>query len=253
MAADITTVQALADEIARAAFDEGIAHGKGAKNFCGSNGKVPALIDALIAQMQRDAVQPAQPAGWLARLDGGDEWTYWPTDPDGQLGNRLAVVRPIAFADGNDWREAVQPVGYIDAAALAHLLNGHDAHISKEPVADDDVAVYAAPHPEAQALDSARPVTAQEDRVLRNAALRSSTLVAKGKLVDSQLQQPDADSTRASGVRATTTPLPDPQLCKFYAVETWPELVAAMERHINKLQAKLPATPSLAPQRVREG
>jgi hypothetical protein len=46
---------------------------------------------------------------------------------------------------------------------------------------------------------------------------------------------------------------PDPQLCKFYAVSTYPELVAAMERHIAKLQAKLPQAPSFAPQSVREG
>lgn len=57
----------------------------------------------------------------------------------------------------------------------------------------------------------------------------------------------------SSVAEAPTTPPPDPQLCKFYAVETWPELVAAMLHHITKLQAKLPPTPSLAPQRVREG
>lgn len=33
---------------------------------------------------------------------------------------------------------------------------------------------------------------------------------------------------------------PDPQLCKFYDVTTFPELVAAMEAHILRLQAKLP-------------
>lgn len=64
---DIKTVQALVHEIAKAAFDEGVAHGKGAKNFCGSNGKVPALIDALIEQMQREAVQPAQAVSWLIK------------------------------------------------------------------------------------------------------------------------------------------------------------------------------------------
>ena len=69
---DIKTVQALVDEIARAAFDEGIAHGKGAKNFCGSNGKVPALIDALIAQMQRDAVQSE-----FSRDDDGELLIDW--------------------------------------------------------------------------------------------------------------------------------------------------------------------------------
>jgi hypothetical protein len=48
-------------------------------------------------------------------------------------------------------------------------------------------------------------------------------------------------------------PQPDPQLCKFYDVTTFPELVAAMEEHILKLQTKLPKPPSFAPQRVREG
>lgn len=35
-------------------------------------------------------------------------------------------------------------------------------------------------------------------------------------------------------------PKPDPQLCAFYSVDTFPALVAAMERHIEKLQSKLP-------------
>lgn len=33
---------------------------------------------------------------------------------------------------------------------------------------------------------------------------------------------------------------PDKQLCAFYSVDTFPALVVAMERHIEKLQAKLP-------------
>lgn len=43
------------------------------------------------------------------------------------------------------------------------------------------------------------------------------------------------------------------QLMNFYAVDTLEALVEAQARHIEKLQAKLPPTPSLAPQRVREG
>jgi hypothetical protein len=43
------------------------------------------------------------------------------------------------------------------------------------------------------------------------------------------------------------------QLMKFYGVSTLQQLVDAQARHVEKLQAKLPATPSLAPQRVREG
>ena len=45
----------------------------------------------------------------------------------------------------------------------------------------------------------------------------------------------------------------DTQLFEFYGVSTTAELIAAQARHIEKLQAKLPPTPSFAPQRVREG
>lgn len=83
----LKTVQALVHEIAKAAFDEGVAHGKGAKNFCGSNGKVPALIDALIAQMQREAAQPepsAQgPAELWIQLHGDTQETGLPVDYTG--------------------------------------------------------------------------------------------------------------------------------------------------------------------------
>lgn len=48
-------------------------------------------------------------------------------------------------------------------------------------------------------------------------------------------------------------PLPDEQLCRFYDVNNFPDLVAAMDHHIEKLQAKLPPTPNLWPGRVREG
>lgn len=42
-------------------------------------------------------------------------------------------------------------------------------------------------------------------------------------------------------------------LAKFYGVTTYAGLAAAQAHHIERLQAKLPPTPSLAPQRVREG
>ena len=59
------------------------------------------------------------------------------------------------------------------------------------------------------------------------------------------------DAKRKSPVGAA--PLPDAQLCRFYDVNNFPDLVAAMDHHIEKLQAKLPPTPSLWPGRVREG
>lgn len=49
---------------------------------------------------------------------------------------------------------------------------------------------------------------------------------------------------------------PDPQLCRFYGVDSFPALVEAQEKHIVKLQKKVAATEkpqSLYPPRVREG
>lgn len=57
----------------------------------------------------------------------------------------------------------------------------------------------------------------------------------------------------AKATPAGAAPLPDAQLCRFYDVDNFPDLVAAMDHHIEKLQAKLPPTPSLKPTRVREG
>lgn len=69
-----------------------------------------------------------------------------------------------------------------------------------------------------------------------------------------------ADLWRQAESMLTTSPTPpaeqkacDTQLFKFYGVSTTAELIAAQARHIEKLQAKIPPTPSFAPQRVREG
>ena len=43
------------------------------------------------------------------------------------------------------------------------------------------------------------------------------------------------------------------RLREFYGVLTDRELIDAQQRHIEKLQAKLPASPSMATNRVREG
>lgn len=65
---------------------------------------------------------------------------------------------------------------------------------------------------------------------------------------------PEHTSSTARDFRPVgAAPLPDTQLCQFYGVDNFPDLVAAMEKHIEKLQAKLPSTPSLWPGRVREG
>lgn len=54
---------------------------------------------------------------------------------------------------------------------------------------------------------------------------------------------------------AASSPEPEhAQLMKFYGVDSLSALVAAQERHVERLQAKLPQAPNVfAPQRVREG
>jgi hypothetical protein len=55
-------------------------------------------------------------------------------------------------------------------------------------------------------------------------------------------------------LREATRMTPDHlALAKFYGVTTYAGLVARQAHHIELLQAKPPQTPSLAPQRVREG
>lgn len=56
-----------------------------------------------------------------------------------------------------------------------------------------------------------------------------------------------------SGQTAESGEAPDAQLCEFYQVSTFSDLVATMERHIEKLQAKLPRNDQPAFTRVREG
>lgn len=60
-------------------------------------------------------------------------------------------------------------------------------------------------------------------------------------------------STNAATPTAEPAGEPDPQLCKFYQVKTYPELVAAQAHHIEKLQAKLPPLRNEQPGKVREG
>lgn len=60
-----------------------------------------------------------------------------------------------------------------------------------------------------------------------------------------------AASPAAGGVQALTDE--QQQLMKFYGAGSLAELIGAQAKHIERLQAKLPPSPSLAPQRVREG
>ncbi len=63
------------------------------------------------------------------------------------------------------------------------------------------------------------------------------------------------DRIALAGAGAVPAPVlsDNEQLMRFYSVTTTQELINAQACHIERLQAKLPPSPSLAPQRVREG
>lgn len=62
-----------------------------------------------------------------------------------------------------------------------------------------------------------------------------------------------ASAARPAAAPAAVAGPSDPQLLKFYGVATDSELIAAQAAHIERLQAKRHQTPTLAPQRAREG
>jgi hypothetical protein len=68
-----------------------------------------------------------------------------------------------------------------------------------------------------------------------------------------RLAKLEAQIEALSGMQALSAEPADAQLLQFYGVSTTAELIAAQARHIEKLQAKIPPTPSFVPQRVREG
>ena len=69
---------------------------------------------------------------------------------------------------------------------------------------------------------------------------------------DEFLQIARALLSRYSGGQPAANP-EHQRLREFYGVLTDRELIDAQQRHIEKLQAKLPASPSMATNRVREG
>jgi predicted ArsR family transcriptional regulator len=87
-------------------------------------------------------------------------------------------------------------------------------------------------------------------------ALETAHLVVEDEMLADEIHQA---ITAIKQALLTATPLaapvqePDEVLLKFYDTKDYPSLVAEMERHIERLQAKLPKTPPFAHQRVREG
>ena len=174
---DLKTVQALVDAL------EFYRSGEDYQPTPASKAIILAL--ALIAQMQREAVQPVlQMPGKDGPWKCGDEFLPYHRG--------ASHIRPD-YRDGWNacWYEALERCAAshpAQAAARAPEPAKQYAKRKNMAVTGDWMMGWdacrnawryeASPHPEAQALDS-------------------------------QLQQPDGHSTRASGVCATTTPLPD--------------------------------------------
>lgn len=82
--------------------------------FCGQIGHeqdvtlwapLPVAPGAQVTQ-EGAGVATDQPAGWHVSFDGGLTWEYHADDPWGRLGERVAIVRPLIYGDGADWRTA---------------------------------------------------------------------------------------------------------------------------------------------------
>jgi len=82
---------------------------------CGSNECIAGQRDGVICAngecdrvngVRPDGVATDQPAGWHVSFDGGLTWEYHADDPWGRLGERVAIVRPLIYGDGADWRTA---------------------------------------------------------------------------------------------------------------------------------------------------
>jgi hypothetical protein len=93
------------------------------------------LIDAMVGTVLTDmppigkiippgVALPAapQPAGWHISFDGGTTWEYRSENPEGKIGDCFAVIRPLVYGDGNDWRADGVPEGVHAQPPNIHLL-----------------------------------------------------------------------------------------------------------------------------------
>lgn len=71
-----------------------------------SEERVSARIEGYWQGRAAHGVATDQPAGWHVSFDGGLTWEYHADDPWGRLGERVAIVRPLIYGDGADWRTA---------------------------------------------------------------------------------------------------------------------------------------------------
>ena len=106
-------------------------------------------------------------------------------------------------------------------------------------------------------MDEAGPYVQYDDVVALLAALAQPAPAPAAEPHDPRVKGSPSEpvALHDSGVipAATAVVGETAQLRKFYGVETDADLIRAQAHHIEKMQAKLPPTPSLSPQRVREG
>jgi len=154
----------------------------------------------------------------MLRLCEDREWTD--TNPKTALGQRLESVLMGLHNDLHEARDNAAPQA------------GEDARPVAWEVTNDSFSFWTAVRKESRARD-----IADEQQ-------RAGWPGAEVRPLVYATPQPSAQA-------APAVPLTD--LHKFYGVESDAALIAAQQRHIEKLQARMPSTPSLAPQRPREG
>ena len=154
----------------------------------------------------------------------------------GWLDHSSEELQSFCAEHGPSW---AQGIGLIDAAMV---------------MVDQPTEITTIEHPDRDHEHRA-PAQPAEGAAYAELPEPDATTVGLGAVWNRHSMRDFADRTHA--LRASLGQAPagatDPQLLKFYGVNTDAELIAAQAGHIERLQAKLPQTPSLAPQRVREG
>lgn len=144
-----------------------------------------------------------------------------------------------------------------EAAAFIHAVNTGSEPVTRYPLADElegfAAFLQSTPDhiPDAGKMVAAMPVGELTTcNCLWNGEKQVQSCTLHEAHVDAIHEWAERAKTAESALLQSPA-LPDLQLCKFYGVETYPDLVANMARHIEKLQAKLPPTRDEQPGNAR--
>jgi hypothetical protein len=197
-----------------------------------------ADVEAMKAEVNRLLIQALNEAG-------GSQMAFRTmTECSAAIDRLAAVALHPAPSEPPDVRELVWKAcihASLDFRARDRVLTAFEKLLAATPQVHP---AQTAPAP----VDASPAYTNPEDLI---AALKVDEPVDVPSPSDVHFAQ--AQGQAAAAPRSSEAEADCLALMKFYGARTLAELVNAQAHHIEKLQAKLPPTPSLAAQRVREG